>query len=193
MRIGEIVRLTRHAARRASEIGSYGSPISVGIATGMIWNRRDALYAPVGFSMLFLGVTWGSGHPHSLLDYVHQIHENAKLLRCGISRTLQTVYQGWGIVRKNRYVAGKSVAAPQEGATDEPATEVRPTPLVLPTTIDHAVMPTQSVTGTGVAVAAHPSTAEPHPVQEGTEGTREGDDEESPQQRREAAELALTG
>ena len=97
--IGEILRATRRVARKVWEIGTYGIPVRMGIASGMIWNRRDVLFAPVAFTMLFLRVTWGSGRPESMRDFANQLRENAKRLSYGISATLQTLYQGWDIIR----------------------------------------------------------------------------------------------
>ena len=67
----------------------------MGVATGMIWNRRDILMAPSVFALLFIGATWGAGKPESLAELMELIHENAKLLRYGISQTLKTIHQGW--------------------------------------------------------------------------------------------------
>ena len=97
--IGEILRATRRVARKLWEIGAYGIHGSMGIASGMIWNRRDVLLAPAVFTTLFLSVTWGSGRPGSMMDFSNQLHWDAKRLRYGISVTLQTFRQGWAIVR----------------------------------------------------------------------------------------------
>ena len=57
-RAGEIARLSRLVTREIWETCSCGIPAGMGIANGMIRNRRDVLCAPVVFTILFLGVTW---------------------------------------------------------------------------------------------------------------------------------------
>ena len=73
-----------------------GLPVFAGAATEMIWNRRDVLMAPSLFALFFIGATWGAGKPESFADFMNQIHENAKLLRYGISQTLKTLHQRGG-------------------------------------------------------------------------------------------------
>ena len=75
-----------------------GLPVVAGVATGMIWNRKDVLMAPGLFTLFLIGVTWGAGKPESFADLMNQIHENAKLLRYGISQTLKTIRQWVGPV-----------------------------------------------------------------------------------------------
>ena len=209
--IGEILRATRRVARKVWEIGTYGIPVRMGIASGMIWNRRDVLFAPVAFTMLFLRVTWGSGRPESMRDFANQLRENAKRLSYGISATLQTLYQGWDIIRVMFALAAliglyweiskwllalrlKTDETRRGDARGEPVANTRPTPAVEPVILEPTAASTPTSIGTGVAVAAHPSTGAPMPVPEGSAEIQEEEEEDdSPRQRCQAAGLTITG
>ena len=64
---------------------------------------------------------------------------------------------------------------------------------VMPPTEVPLVLPTPSVPGADVAVANYHSAAEPLPGPEEAECGQDGEDDESPQQRREAAKLLIAG
>ena len=51
--IGGILRLTRRVSRQVWGIGTYEIPVITGIASGMIWNRRDVLFAPLSSRCYF--------------------------------------------------------------------------------------------------------------------------------------------
>ena len=53
---GKMVIRTRSVASKWWANMVYGAPVGLGVVTGMIWNRRDVLCAPVSFSLLFAGV-----------------------------------------------------------------------------------------------------------------------------------------
>ena len=83
--------------------------------------------------------------------------------------------------------------ARHEEASEEPAAEARPTTAEELINLEPAAVSKPSGPGTGVAVAARPSTGEPIPVPDSTEGAQEEDDDESPRQRCQAAELNIAG
>ena len=97
--MGTMIRRSRSVAQKLWELSTYSTPVSVGISTGMVWNRRDVLCAPVLFTMMFIGVTWSSGKPESALEFARQLHGNAKVLRSGFPRTFRMIYHGWGVAR----------------------------------------------------------------------------------------------
>ena len=197
-RIGEIVRLSRLVTRKVWGTGLYGIPVGLGIATGAIRNRRDVLCVPSVFTVLFLGVTWGSGKPDSLLDFAQKRHENAKLVRYWLSRFFQTVYQGWGIVRAIFFLAALigmywKVNRWIQASSNKTTTPLDESTAAMPPSEVPLVVPTPSVPGTDVVAATHPSTAEPLPGPGETECGQDGEEGDSPQQRCVAAQLAIAG
>ena len=69
----------------AWEVTVYGLPTGAGIATGMVRNHRDVLFAPVLCSPHFGIWTWCSGSPDSCAIFAAQVHDNATALRPTIS------------------------------------------------------------------------------------------------------------
>ena len=65
----------------------------------MIWNRRDVSRAPPFFAILFGGGTWCSGNSGAIIVFRHQLRENDKASRPGLSITFRLLCQWWDFVR----------------------------------------------------------------------------------------------
>ena len=199
-RSGTPIRFSQYAKRKEWESGLYGTPVSMGVATEMIRHRRGALYAPVIFTMLSLSATWGDGWPESLSGLIHQLHENAKLLRYGIAHTLLTILQGWGEIRIVLFAAASivmfwklnrwiPVVWKKEDAPRLETTSGRPVPADLPPpgvinanpSTEGATPPTG--TGMDVAEATRPSTGVGGPGLETLDDNCDADDDDSPRRR----------
>ena len=97
--VGNLIRLTRRVTRQTWEVAVYGIPVIMGIVSGMVWSRRDVLYAPGDFHHALSERRVGSGRPEAVTDFIYHLHENAKLLRYGISQTIKAIQQGWTAIQ----------------------------------------------------------------------------------------------
>ena len=119
-----------------------------------------------------------------MVDFTNQLHGSAKRLRYGISVILQALYQGWDIVRVmfslvallgmywefNKWLLVlrlKTDETRREDAQEETVTNPQPTLVAVAEFSQTMAASTPISTGTGVAVAAHPSTEEPTLVPDG--------------------------
>ena len=80
-------------------------PTGEGVMTGMIWNRRDVLRAPIFFTMLFVGWTWTPGQPGSVPEFLEQVHTDEKSTRRPISEVGLILVNGRGVIKAIAYFA----------------------------------------------------------------------------------------